>query len=162
MDIFQLYQELNKFSQDLITFWDPVKNEDILFFENRIKLKLPNDYINFLGLSNGLQLYNTSVYGINNPNLDLLEAFEFEHYNTENPIYYHLIPFAQDGGGNHYCFDTTKMDVNSAQIIFWQHDYSYTEIEKPEVTNLSFTDWVKEVLIEWSLEDYDYDGNEIL
>ena len=32
--------------------------------------------------------------------------------------------------------------------------------DQPEQTNASFFDWVQEVLINWTLEEHDYEGNE--
>lgn len=161
MKIPELVLELQKFSKEIITFWRPVNLNDIEIFKNKTKLELPNDYIEFLKFTNGLQLYTNTIYGINNPKLDLYEAFEYEQADSGNPMYEYLIPFASDGGGNHYCFDTTKIDLESSVIVFWQHDYHYSAQDSPEITNISFSHWVKEVLIEWNLENYDYDGNEI-
>lgn len=45
-------------------------------------------------------------------------------------------------------------------MVFWQHDYPYAENDLPEVTNASFSEWMKEVVIDWKLEDYNYDGSE--
>jgi len=73
----------------------------------------------------------------------------------------YLVPFSPDGGGNHYCFDTRTINENSCNVVFWQHDYPYSEDDPPEVTNTSFTEWMKEVVIDWTLEDYDYDGNTV-
>ena len=63
-------------------------------------------------------------------------------------------------GDNHYCFDSTTCDEQSCKIIFWQHDIYYSNEDPPEVANNSLAEWVKEVLIDWTLEEYDYNGAE--
>ena len=61
-------------------------------------------------------------------------------------MYDYLIPLSPDGGGNHYCFDTRIINNNSCNVVFWQHDYAYTVDDAPEVTNPSFTEWIKQVV----------------
>ena len=45
-------------------------------------------------------------------------------------------------------------------IVFWQWDYLYEDIKEVETCNSSFLDWIQEVVIDWTLEDYNYDGSE--
>ena len=86
------------------------------------------------------------------------ENYIFEHEEVANPMPIELIPFAPDGYGNHYCFNTKAIAGESCEIVFWQHDYTYNEFDLPEVINSSFAEWLKEVVINWTLEDYGYDG----
>jgi hypothetical protein len=74
-------------------------------------------------------------------------------------MYDYLVPFSPDGFGNHYCFDTRTTNNNLCNVLFWQHNYPYSEDDPPEVTNGSFAEWLKEVAIDWTLEDHDYNGN---
>lgn len=46
------------------------------------------------------------VLGIAKNKYDLVNAYQFEHYEVINPQYEYLIPFSPDGFGNSYCFDT--------------------------------------------------------
>jgi hypothetical protein len=71
------------------------------------------------------------------------------------------LPFSPDGRGNFYCFDTRDCDNNnSCSVVFWTSNYEYNDDDQPEQTNLSFSDWIEEVMIEWTLESYNYDGSE--
>jgi cell wall assembly regulator SMI1 len=162
MNILDIIEELEKFSRDILSLNTSVKQGEILRFEEKYNLKLPLDYKTLINKYNGISLYGVSVYGINegNNSYSLEECYSFEHYEVENKMPLYLIPFSPDGGGNHYCFDSRKNDKDSCPIIFWQHDYPYSDEDLPEVTNTNFVDWVKEVMIDWTLEDYNYDGTE--
>ena len=97
----------------------------------------------------------TTVYGIysDSPHMSLGRAFNIEHYEVENAMPTYLIPFSPDGGGNHYCFDSTRCLEESCKIVFWQHNLPYSKENLPETVNNSFTEWAKEVLVDWTLED---------
>ncbi len=159
-NIVELMNELRLFSNSIITFWPPASVSLIEHFEEFVKCRLPRDFKEFLVNTNGLELVPTIVYGVKNSPLDLYEAYEFEHYKSGNPLYSYLVPFATDGGGNQYCFDSRVANGSSYNILFWQHDYPYDELRQPKVTNHSFLDWANEVLIDWTLEDTNYDGTD--
>jgi hypothetical protein len=139
----------------------PVAQDDILGFERKYVLQLPNDYKRFLAHSNGINLMGTIVYGVNSKLIPSLEEwYIFEHKEVENPMYEFLIPFSPDGGGKHYCFNISQANNSSCDIVFWQHNYHYIDDDLPEQTHKSFLDWMQDILIDWTLENYDYNGNE--
>ena len=61
----------------------------------------------------------------------------------------HLIPFSPDGGGNYYCFD-----IRNNNIVFWDSEYDYSN-DIPEVAYNTLAEMMREVFIEWTLEDLD-------
>jgi len=162
MSINEVIEELLLFSDKIITLKGPANQESIIAFETEHNTKLPEDYIELVRKINGLSLMGTIVYGVGEETWEfsLNKNFKYEHEEVANPMYDYLIPFSPDGGGNHYCFDTSSIDNNSCNVIFWQHDYTYTVDDSPEVTNPSFTEWIKEVVIDWVLEEYNYDGSQ--
>jgi cell wall assembly regulator SMI1 len=99
------------------------------------------------------------MYGIRTENFDLEKCYLIEHDEVDNPMPKHLVPFSPDGTGNHYCFDLRTSTIESCKVVFWQHDFIYDNETEPEVVNSSFSDWVQEVVIDWTLEEYDYNGN---
>ena len=164
----KIIEELKKFSLDIMAFGYPISDNRIVEFEKQFNLTLPNDYKHLIDLYNGIGLMGNEVYGIG-PNINpavstetLEGVYEYEHFKVGIPQFLYLVPFSPDGGGNFYCFDTrTKSsDGNSCPVVFWVSNYQYTEEDAPEVTNESFLDWVQEVIIDWTLNDYDYEGNE--
>jgi len=159
----QVLSELRKFSDKAIEWSHPVKENDIDSFERKYQLNLPADYKYLLIQTNGFELMGNEVYGLNvEDKEDLGKVYHFEHYEVGFSIYSHLVPFSSDGGGNFYCFNTLKLTEKkeSCQIVFWTSGYEYTITDEPEITHQSFSDWVQEILIDWTLEDYDYNGNE--
>lgn len=156
----ELVQQLELFSAELIELRPPINEAKIGEFEGKFALTLPVDYKAFLKLHNGLSLIGLIIYGIDDESVrfSLEDAYNFEHHQVDNPIPEYLVPFSPDGGGNHYCFDLRTHNLESCEIIFWQHDLMYNDDNKPEVVNESFADWMKEVVIDWTLEDYDYSG----
>ncbi len=153
--------EILKFSTMVLTVMDGVTEDKISAFELKYSLVLPNDYKTFLKRANGLVLIGTTVYGVYDESvyMSLGRAFNIEHCEVDNEMPIYLIPFSPDGGGNHYCFDSTRCDGESCKIVFWQHNLSYSKENPPETVNNSFSEWAKEVLVDWTLEDYDHNGN---
>lgn len=71
-------------------------------------------------MTNGFSLMGDEVLGITKNKYDLVNAYQFEHYEVINSQYEYLIPFSPDGFGNSYCFDT-RIKTNqgfSNQIVF--------------------------------------------
>ncbi|MNK04945.1 SMI1 / KNR4 family protein [compost metagenome] len=154
--------ELHKFDNDLIEFNPPVDPQLIVEFEKRYMVQLPDDYKQLIHLMNGFSLMGTGVLGLDSGNKvhSLENIYEIEHHEVDNPQPRHLVPFCNDGRGNFYCFDTAQIDSDgNSKIVFWQSDIDYSLID-PEVVNNDLIEWIKEVVIDWTLEDYNYDGTE--
>ena len=158
-----LLKEIKRFSSNLIETYPSVNQDEIVFFENKFRLKLPNDYVQFLSFSNGLSLMGDEIFGINNrlQGDDLTSVYHQEHFLVIKPQPLHFVPFSTDRRGNFYCFDCNKISVdgNACPIIFWTSNFDYNEKNEPEITHQNFTDFVQECIIDWTLEDYDYNGN---
>jgi cell wall assembly regulator SMI1 len=162
MHIKSAIDHLLKFSPDILTLNNPVNEVDIKNFEELYGLQLPQDYIYLLHRTNGFNLMGASVLPVLGAEVtgSLEESYIFEHFKVANPMHTDLIPFSPDGGGNHYCFDVSGGNRSVSKIVFWQHDITYSNEIKPELTHESLADWINEVVMEWTLEDFDYDGNE--
>ena len=160
MTIETVIHELELFSTNIISLYPPMIAGKSKEFEEKYKLSLPEDYKYFIRKYNGLELMGTKVYGIytENTSNSLEESYIFEHWKAGNPMPLYLIPFSPDGRGNHYCFDSRYHHKNSCRIVFWQHDYFYTEDDVPDIDSISFTHWIKQEVIDLTLEDYNYDG----
>jgi hypothetical protein len=157
-----IFIELSKFSNDVIELGQSITDDRIEQFEGKYNLKIPKDFKKFQTRFNGANLMGTDIYGFNSEKVSSIEQlYEREHFKVAFPQYDYLIPFSPDGGGNFYCLDISRLAEDGiCPIIFWVSNYVYTEIDKPEIVNNSFTEWVKQVFIGWVLEDYNYDGTE--
>lgn len=148
-----IFEQLRDFKDEVITFYPGIKEELISEFEQNLELKLPDDYKEFLRISNGLELLSTTIYGISNNFEDLFEVYNREHKLVKVPMSKTILPFSPDGGGNFYCFDSETLTEKSCKVVFWTSNYPYTAEDPPEVCNDSFNDWVQEVVINWTKED---------
>lgn len=156
----EVFEEIQRFSSGLYQLYGAAEEGKIISFEQRHKISLPNDYKFFLSKTNGIDFMGAVVYGVcdDMASKSIESSYIFEHYEVGNPMPVNLIPFSPDGAGNHYCFDSNNSTNESCEVVFWQHDLSYDLNNPPEVVNESFAEWMKEVLIDWTLEDYDYNG----
>jgi len=152
--------ELYKFSTEVLTLNNPIQDKSLIeCFEEKFGIILPTDFKEFLCIHNGIDLMGDCIYGLSGTE-NLENVYEFEHNHVVIPQYKYLVPFSPDGGGNFYCFDTRIHNQNSCPVIFWASNYLYSNEDQPEVVNTTFLSWFREVVIEWTEESYDFDGNE--
>ena len=148
--------ELKKFKRSIVSLENAASESEIIETEIHIGQLLPNEYKEFVRNHNGLEFMceyilrvgdnvQPSAYSLN-------DVYDFEHFETYNPMPPYIIPFSPDGYGNHYCFDMR----NNGAIIFWQHDLDYKDKE-PEIVYESMADMIQEVFIDWS--EINYDGS---
>ncbi|UKB82740.1 SMI1/KNR4 family protein [Chryseobacterium sp. MEBOG06] len=160
----QILNELYKFSSEVLYLGDNILDSRLENLEQKIGLKLPQDFKYILKKHNGITLAGTEIYGLseNFRGNSLDEIYNFEHREVENPMPIFFFPFSPDGQGNHYCLDLSKLNENICPIVFWQWDFEYENIEEVEVCNTNFAEWIGEVMIDWTLQNYNYDGTEKL
>jgi hypothetical protein len=157
-----LLDELKKFDTEMLHLGDYINDDRLRLFEKGIGFNLPLDFKYILSLHNGFSLMGTEVYGIDDSlgGTSLNRVYHFEHFDAGNPMPAHFVPFSPDGAGNHYCLDVSKLIDGLCPVVFWQHDVAYLALNQVEVCNNSFAEWVQQVMIEWTLADYNYDGSE--
>jgi hypothetical protein len=161
-DVSNLISALKKFSPSIIDLGEKIIDNRISDFEEKLGINLPEDYKFLLSNLNGFSLMGTEVYGVYSQSekpLSLETVYKIEHFEVQMPQPSYLVPFSPDGRGNFYCFDTRTVEYDSCPIVFWVSNYEYQGDDVPEITNGSFVDWVSEVVLDWTLEDYDYDGS---
>lgn len=159
-----LLAELRKFSPEIAAFNGPADPALIAAFELDNQLILPEDYKRTIEQINGFSIMGDEVYGIlgKEITLSLENIYYREHFQVHLPQYPYIVPFMPDGRGNFYCFDTRYRTQNgtSCSVIFWVSNYEYTDEDVPEVVNVSFVDFMNEVIINSILEEYNYQGEE--
>ncbi|WP_454803041.1 SMI1/KNR4 family protein [Mucilaginibacter phyllosphaerae] len=157
-----LLAELSKFDKSIIHFGNQIADDRLKLLEQKIGFNLPLDFKYILIIHNGISLVGNEVYGIDEKFRDssLDKVYQFEHEEVSNKMPGQYFPFSPDGFGNHYCFDLSKLDNTLCPVVFWQHDFNYPSLNEVEICHENFMEWVEEVLIEWTLEDINYDGTD--
>jgi len=158
-----LLVELHKFNDSIIFLGPKIEDKRLEIFEKDIGFELALDFKYIVTAHNGISLSGTEIYGLDKElrGSSLDEVYKYEH-NAEiyNAMPKHFLPFSPDGRGNHYCLNLSKLKNGLCPVVFWQHDFIYKSIEEVEECNDEFISWVKEIMIESALEDYNYDGSE--
>ncbi|WP_409509011.1 SMI1/KNR4 family protein [Bacillus spizizenii] len=120
------------------TFQEATNNQ-IEYVEEKLKIKFPTDYREFIKDHNGCSpidkkvvLFHNSRETINNllsigdPTrpIDLLSTID----NVKDRLVDKIIPFATDAGGNLFCFDY-RTSSQQPVIVFWEHEIDYEDKE---------------------------------
>lgn len=153
--------ELSLFSNKILTSGPDLILEDVNQFQNHYELCLPLEVITFLKKFNGMSLMGAEILGFNKSANSISEVYYREHFLVAHPQFSKLIPISPDGAGNFYCLDVSKCNSGSitCPVIFWASNVIYNDVNQPQLTHDSFCNFVKQVVIDWLLEDYDYNGN---
>ena len=155
----EIINEILKFSDKILTLGAPILDDRIERFEKKYNLSLPLDFHVILSRYNGINIMGTEIYGFHNNSPNSIEdTYEFEHFKTAVPQWRHLVPFSPDGGGSFYCLDLSKSNSEECSIVFWVSNFQYSDSDQPEIVNVNLTDWIRQVMIGWTLEEYNYDG----
>jgi cell wall assembly regulator SMI1 len=65
----------------------------------------------------------------------------------------HLLPFRNDGGGNHYCLDTSqKNEQGECPVVFWDHEAEEGPDQTPAQVAPDFHTWLLDELRDLSVE----------
>jgi hypothetical protein len=152
--------ELSLFSDELLYMGTAICDDRLELLEKQTGFLLPFDFKYIVKKHNGISLDGNEIYGIDKElrGTSLDELYMFEHFEVGNKMPVEFFPFSPDGYGNHYCLNLSNLNLGQCPVVFWQHDYIYENKDEVEECNASFVEWIKEVLINWTLENYNYDG----
>ena len=156
-----ILEELYKFSDDMVYLGPAVSDNSLLRFETQIGFSLPEDFRFIISKHNGISLAGIAVCGLDKAlqGSSLDEIYKFEHEGAGSKMPNSFLPFSPDGAGNHYCLDLSTLVDGRCNVVFWQHDQQYENTDQVEVCNNNFCDWLQEVMIGWTLEDYNFNGS---
>jgi len=127
-----------------------VSDEKIQQCEQQLGVILPNSYRWFLR-EFAWGIFPEYVYGLSDgipPGQHLVSQTEKLRHRRAPKLPCALIPFNNDGWGNHYCVDTTRLRDGECPVVFWNHELD--EDQQPKVTHPTFLDWLDET-IQWKL-----------
>ena len=112
----------------------------IIKTETELNFKFPNSFRDWLIQNNGLGFEDISIFPVfdeRDPQMtwdSIVRNFNenwlawLEHFEDEDLSFEHLLPFAEFGTGDYYCFDYSKIDSNKEiPIVHWSHETGETE-----------------------------------
>jgi hypothetical protein len=156
MNVKDIINELKKFSERLVQFNEPLEEQKLIEFEKKYSIILPKDYKELMLFSDGFSLSGSELMPLLIKNKSNTAEFIYTELTNELPKGF--LPISPDGAGNYYCLILTELNEHSCPVAFWQHDYEYSANDLPEVANKSFLEFIKEVFIDWTLEEYGHNG----
>ncbi|MBF1635045.1 MAG: SMI1/KNR4 family protein [Prevotella sp.] len=148
MTVEELIKRIQTFKEEYVSYFKPLEDADIHLYKNQLPFRLPEDYLSFLKFSNGIIISGDELFGISNKQFDIIKAYDIEHNEVKYPMPKFIVPFAPDGGGSYYCFDTS----DNNKIVFWTSNYKYSDTDRPEIVNQDFCEWFNEVMLDWSID----------
>lgn len=136
-------------------FGNPMNNTEIQDLENKLGVKLPQEYKEFLQVFGYLDFFGTQILGSKKGNVEYtalnITLDQRKYYEDKFP--HNLVVIKEDGFGNCYCLVCRGKDFG--KVIFWQHDAPEDEVypgypkNKPNfwVEGTDFLTWLLEKLL---------------
>lgn len=126
-----------------------VDKEKIKQAEKSLGVLFPKSYVSFLTEFGWGGIEHIEVYGLGDEipeYLDVVKMTLSEREEMEPSLQHHLIPLMNDGAGNHYCLDTSKMSGEECPVVFWDHEEGKNQI--PEIVSSEFVTWFMDMIDE--------------
>lgn len=157
-----ILSEFHQFSPHLRHVGATITDNRLEAFESKIGYILPEEFKWLLKGHNGISLMGTEVLGLDSSlrGSSLDEVYHIEHFEVGSPMPLHFLPFSPDGRGNHYCLNLDKLLGQECPVIFWQHDFFYDDLNQVKQCHPNLFSWIQEVMIDWTLNSFNYDGIE--
>lgn len=115
--------------------------EAIIKAETELNFKFPDSFRKWLIQNNGLGFENLSIFPVFDER-DPKKTFDsivrnynenwlawLENFEDEEMSFKHLLPFAEFGTGDYYCFDYSKTSlIKEIPVVHWSHETGETEV----------------------------------
>lgn len=121
--------------------------------ETELNFKFPPSFCAWLIQNNGLNVKDINIFPVFDER-DPRKTFDsivrnynenwlawLENFEDEEVSFEHLLPFADFGTGNYYCFDYNKVESNGeVPVVHWSHETGETEAR-----GKNFVDFLKKL-----------------
>ena len=104
---------------------DPATPEEIQAAEQELGRPLPESYKWFQQEFGNFQHASPDIYTVRalpEPLCNIVDITRSEQTEAFPKMPVHLVAFSDDGGGDSYCFDTSRFTANECPIVFWDHE----------------------------------------
>lgn len=132
--------------------FNPATDQELYKAEEELSINLPESYKAFqldLGDIDGAKL---EIYSVKTPQegmINIIGITQSERTECFPNMPSYLVPFSGNGGGDSYCFDTSKIINGECPIVFWDH--TSDPEQEPEVVAVDFLEWIDSE-IKWRQE----------
>jgi cell wall assembly regulator SMI1 len=124
--------------------------------ESQLGVTFPPSYSTFLRDVGWLSLPGLETYGLGRGTPDYYELVRStldERHVAHPHLPPHLLPFMNDGAGNHYCLDTSqKNELGECPVVFWDHEAEDGPDQTPAQVAPDFHTWLLDELRDLSVE----------
>ena len=120
-------------------------DREIADAERTLGIQFPTSYKAFLSRFGWAEIYNDTLYGLGPdvPQEYALARNAFsERYEAQPFIPQHLVPIMNDGAGNNFCLDTSRLDNGECPVVFWDHEHEDGADQLPNQISPSFDQWI--------------------
>lgn len=112
----------------------------------------PSSYASFLRVIGWANIMHNYLYGIGEStptHVELVRTTKWERELAEPSIPHSLVPIMNDGSGNNYCLDTSKLVNGECPVVFWDHEHEHGDKQTPEIVAPDFATWIVHEIDEW-------------
>lgn len=120
-------------------------DQEIADAERAIGVRFPQSYKAFLLRFGWAEFYCDTLYGLGADvplGFTLVRNALCERHEAHPHIPLHLIPIMNDGAGNNYCLDTSRLHDDECPVVFWDHEHEDGPDQSPEQVSPSFDRWL--------------------
>lgn len=107
-----------------------------------LMLRITGSYRRFLHRFGWGGVGSFDLYGLGRgapPYLHLVTVTQSERTEMRPRLPHNLLPLMNDGGGNLYCLDLSRIDTEPP-VVYWDHEQP--ETQKPELVAADFATWM--------------------
>ena len=129
------------------SFGSGTDEAEIRYAEKTLGVRLPNSYKSFLRKFGWGGVEHFEIFGLG-PGvpeyLNVVKITVSEREDMRPAIPSQLVPIMNDGFGNHYCLETSRVSGNECNVVIWNHELPNNQA--PEFVAKSFADWLNGLL----------------
>jgi hypothetical protein len=123
--------------------FNPATNQELSKAEKELNVNLPESYKAFQLELGDIDWAMLEIYSVKTPQegmTNIIGITQSERTECFPNMPNYLVPFSDNGGGDSYCFDTSKITDGECPVVFWDH--TSTPKQEPEVVAVDFLEWI--------------------
>ena len=117
--------------------------------ERSVGVRFPKSYKAFLSRFGWARICGDPLFGVGTSvpsEYELTETTRCERHEAHPHIPHHLVPIMNDGAGNNFCLDTSRLQDDECPVVFWDHEHEDGPDQTPEDVSPSFDRWLIDLI----------------